>query len=97
MIDTMTLEEIERMDYLRFLKEKGHTDFTDERQWELEELERRHEAMVAKMKTEKPSKSKVRRVAAQKKAVKKTIKSSVCFVLETTYPDFVIIGNTANF
>jgi len=74
-IDFMTKDEIERMEYLRFAKEKGFKEFTDERQWELTELEKRHTAMEARIAEEnKDSKSQKRRKAVQVKAKAKTKK-----------------------
>ena len=77
-IDFMTREEIERMEYLQFAKEKGFKEFTDERQWELDELQKRHRAMEARIKAEdSESKSQKRRKAEQVKAKAKTKKKEV--------------------
>lgn len=74
-IDYMTKDEIERMEYLQFAKEKGFKEFTDERQWELDELQKRHKAMEARIAAEnKESKSQQRRKAVQVKAKAKTKK-----------------------
>lgn len=74
-IDYMTKDEIERMEYLQFAKEKGFKEFTDERQWELDELQRRHKAMEERIAAEdKESKSQKRRKAVQVKAKAKTKK-----------------------
>lgn len=77
-IDYMTKEEIERMEYLQFAKDKGFKDFTEERQWELDELQKRHGAMQARIKAEDTeSKSQKRRKAVQVKAKAKTKKKAV--------------------
>lgn len=74
-IDYMTKDEIERMEYLQFAKEKGFKEFTDERQWELDELQKRHKAMEERIAAEdKESKSQKRRKAVQVKAKAKTKK-----------------------
>lgn len=74
-IDFMTKDEIERMEYLQFAKEKGFKEFTDERQWELDELQKRHAAMEARIKAEDTeSKSQKRRKAVQVKAKAKAKK-----------------------
>jgi len=77
-IDYMTKDEIERMEYLQFAKEKGFKEFTEERQWELDELQKRHGAMQARIKAEDTeSKSQKRRKAVQVKAKAKTKKKEV--------------------
>lgn len=77
-IDFMTKEEIERMEYLQFAKEKNFKEFTEERQWELDELQKRHGAMQARIKAEDTeSKSQKRRKAEQVKAKAKTKKKEV--------------------
>lgn len=80
-IDYMTKDEIERMEYLQFAKEKGFKEFTDERQWELDELQKRHKAMEERIAAEdKESKSQKRRKAVQVKAKAKTKKKVVAKV-----------------
>lgn len=77
-IDYMTKDEIERMEYLQFAKEKGFKEFTDERQWELDELQKRHKAMEERIAAEdKESKSQKRRKAVQVKAKAKAKKKEV--------------------
>lgn len=77
-IDYMNPAEVERMEYLQFAKEKGFKEFTEERQWELDELQKRHSAMQARIKAEDAeSKSQKRRKAEQVKAKAKTKKKAV--------------------
>jgi hypothetical protein len=74
-IDYISPDEIERMEYLQFTREKVMKTFTDERKWELEELERRHKAHTDRLEAaKKESKSQQRRKAVQKKAKAKTKK-----------------------